>query len=208
MFREHSHSGGVDGSVVHYKALPIRPGMFINDDWGDDRISSRVQRSDRYRPEWQAVNGSWQASGGELRETTITANWAEIQTPSSFTVGSWVVRGSLGNTGSNNDLALRFMYIDSQNFYQLQLGGTGNFILVKVVGGSAYQIISDPWTVDTNWHVMKVTRDEDGNFDIYLDGTSRGSTQDTTFSTSNYMRFAIVQSSTASPTRIDYVKVY
>lgn len=146
------------------------------------------------RPSWSTVDGGATASNNELTfdssDTAVEASstdfdgltweigWEFPQNESGlFTIlihlpdnPSW----SSGNSAKTTD-----------NNYAVQINGPGagnNHRFTKHVNGTFTELISATWQPDTNEHVTKVTVDDSGNFELFLDGTSLGTVQDTSHS--------------------------
>jgi len=187
---------------------------YIGDDWEDNRLTSRDKAAtlattfDKifayFRPEWTEVAAGWGASGGEL---VSSANGAEIGIPSEFTVGTWEWDEKTESTADVPYLWFRFMWVDANNAMQIRMygnSGTNVVGLEKYVSGSRTGLIS--WDRDTTvMHTIKVTRDANGNWEIFDDGVSKGTTTDTSITSSNEIRIIAENS---GPTHIDNLKVY
>lgn len=147
-----------------------------------------------YRPEWKIQTGSFTVadqyaeSAGNLEDA--------ISTPSSFSVGSWEADVQMvSNTGDLELFSLAFMDQDSTDFdanvstpdngYTIEARDNGDLRLVVRSGGSNSSItVGSSWSVDTDFHTYRATRDSYGSFELFFDGTSKGTGTDKTFNSS------------------------
>ena len=65
--------------------------------------------------------------------------------------------------------------------------------LCKTVSSSSSSLISGSWSIDTEWHIIKVTRDSSDNFELFFDGVSKGTTTDTILTSSKQIRLHAYQ---------------
>lgn len=162
----------------------------IADDWGDNLLSGRsnsgqklialptdptvMVRCESFRPVWTILTGTPTATGGQL---VLGSTPDSVSCPSTIVTGTWTCKVALTSTASGS-FALRFLYQDTNNYYQLLLAATGPFNLIKDDAGTTTTIITATWTPDTSVHTITATRDASGNFEIFLDGTSMGTVTD------------------------------
>jgi len=165
----------------------------IADDWNDNRLERRFKASyyptdiDKiaaiFRPEWNILSGSPNVRDGQLRLgggdgvivslTYLGTRWAY------YPAGHWPFRN-------------RFHFIrqDGDNYWMLwheHHAVTKKLALQKVVGGSATEVGS---TSDSGYgYLWEVTRDEDGNWEVFRDGVSKITATDTWLPTMNEVCF-------------------
>ena len=161
----------------------------ILDDWDDNKLTSRdgvgttstgftneFAQKNKFRPEWTTVTGTPSASGG-----VMVLQSAEVSTPSTFAVGSWEIKYQFA---SNSDTVTRpiEIYNDSSNFYWLRIDddsqGT-DWDVYKTIAGAGAVLIDTSASNDIAQHTTKLTRDSSGNFEIFLDGVSKGTATNT-----------------------------
>lgn len=192
--------------------MPNELPNYIEDDWNDNNLSGRSSAdkgvyyaySDGgtgdllkgvYRPVWEILAGAPYASGGVLVSNDDSGSDA-IATPSKWTTGSfrydftWVGTidsawnpSILAQDTTTNNGRCKNCYFD----YYTDTSPSVRFY--KNEGGSATQLISGDWQVDKNPHTSEITRDSYGNFEKLHDGSSIGTTTDTTYTSSNYIHF-------------------
>ena len=190
--------------------------IFIGDEIGDNKYSGRNRvvagvlfPYSNFRPEWTVIAGTWGASEGFLRESLAGGGSTNIRMSSKHSVGTWVVDASLiGGISDTNIVYYNFMWIDADNYYLMDMNATGALRLVRSttdLGGAA--IISTTWTADTGWHTMKITRDINGNFEIFLDGVSKGTVTNTLITTSNNIELGHYTVTTIQNAAFDNLKV-
>jgi uncharacterized protein (TIGR02145 family) len=148
-------------------------------------------------PVWSVTSGGWQIyniSSTQYLYGDNTATVDVITTPSTQAYGTWNFDYSLQTTASTTSQVLRFFVTASStaltttNGYYVFVDGGGNLFLRKLTAGTATTLISSTWTANTSWHTVKVIRDFDNTFKLYLDGVLKGtSAADNSFTTSNYM---------------------
>jgi len=163
------------------------------DDWGDNCLTNRryggnatisisdtVYECKNFRPEWTTESGSPSASGGVLVLTAGDATSQQISTPSDFTTGTWEADFYYTDSPSTGNTSLFPMVEDKQNEdYQIAIR-TDDYDLGKHSGGSYTRVIDTSTSSSVgDWHTCKATRDSDGNWELFHDGTSVGTATDT-----------------------------
>ena len=138
--------------------------------------------------DWTITAGSATESGGVL---TIPSAGGIIHKSSSYLTGIWEVKfkWTVGQTSSEQAAAARVypIYIDTDNFYDIWFNtGSGDLWIRKMVGGTMTWIARKEYTVDTNWHTIKIVRYSDGTFKVYLDGNLMLTVTDTSLTSSSY----------------------
>lgn len=136
----------------------------------------------------------------ELENDSITGKQAlKIEATANQNEGS-AVNSITENTGlweitlrSNNDTDCHFRYaflntatIDDLNYYngngyELELDVQNSVITLLRHDSSDILLLSSHISNLTDQHILSVTRDENGNFEIFFDGTSKGTITDTTY---------------------------
>jgi len=198
---------GVDrADVTNFWAEPFWPNIpdkpmliknldnyYLYDDWDDNQLASRKSLLSRYRPVWTQQAGSFEVVNGELKIPNGAADGSRITTPSSFAVGIWEFKHRFGATNTTgNSVLFGFMVQDvvyKADGYYILLNAGGMFVLRKYSAGEAIDLLNISITPDTNQHVYKVARDNSGNFELFMDGESKGTVSDTEFYTSKYLQF-------------------
>jgi len=182
---------------------PVKPYVRqyeIYDDWDDSRLTDRrvtveafrCKEQSNFRPEWTTESGSPSASGGELvlpaGDTTVQI----VDAPSSFDTGTWEV-DLLEHTASTGAVVFRLIFQDADNWWsgwwRLYEGYQK---LVKDDAGTVTAVIDTGTGViadDGTYHTYKYTRDSDGNWEMFQDGSSLGTATDTFLPTANKLRF-------------------
>lgn len=190
-----------DGTA--WKEIPISIDSSVSydvfDGWSDNKLSTRdswattpvkvpvdVNTGELYtvqidlpsaRPEWTTDAGTPTVGGMvSLDEGDI------ISTSSSKTEGTWEIDMRVTATGgvaSGNPRQFVFMFEDANNYWSYVTVEEGYVRLYKVDGGTENGVFSGSWTYDTSWHTYKVTRDSSGNFELFVDGVSKGTVTDT-----------------------------
>lgn len=170
----------------------------IGDDWEDNKITSRDNAAtvataldkifQTFRPDW-STNGDVSVASGHV---TLANTDAGLIISFDKVVSLAQLKLAFQDTSGNNRQEFRFMS-DSNNIpnnsnnWQLRTTCAGDFDLYKYVSGSGTNVISSTWTANTAWHTIKATRDADGNWEIFFDGTSKGTAIDTWLPTINYL---------------------
>jgi len=181
------HTQGAEDSLP----LGVVAGYYLVDDWEDNLMSGRDLRPEAsdyryriaqtFRPEWTTVSGSPSASGGKLVMPAGNVTIQHVETSSTFTVGSWEVKWKNVVTPTTGHMVFHILYQDANNqFYHPNCNYIGNpyFNFVKCKTGAYTTLIASTWAIDDAEHTSKITRDMDGNFALYLDGTLKGTTTD------------------------------
>ena len=182
----------------------------ILDDWNDNKITSRDNAAttetgftDRFgkifRPEWSQVSGTTTVSNGRI---VLNENNEKIQTSSTQVTGTWEYDFQLDSTGGGDyEAILQFMH-DGTDYYQLSVMDDGHIDLQKT--GS--HLTTPSWSVDTDTHTLKLTRDSSGNMEIFLDGASLSTTTNNDITSSSNMYISNGNNSETS--YVDNLKVY
>lgn len=182
---------------------------YLKDDWGDDALTGRTNPETgqfleqtsggvgdllkgMYRPEWKAESGSPSASSGKLQLSAGGTTSQTVSTPSNLTTGSFELKFQFNSDPTNG--AFHHSFICSNNSlsasvstdagYEMRPVHDGSYYLTLRDNGTATNLISSTWADDLNQHTITSTRDEDSNFELFLDGTSQGTTTDSTYTTS------------------------
>jgi len=169
----------------------------IGDDWEDNKLTTRDKAaivattlsriSQKFRPEWDTTNANTKISveSGHIKIVASTDYNKYIKITDNIAEGTWKIKQRLGavNAASGYNHTLSFMFIDTDNFYSAYISGFDDYVRFdKFVTGSITHLIAGSITRNTNWHEVKITRDADGNFELFYDGTSKGTTTDTSHS--------------------------
>ncbi|MDI6903815.1 MAG: hypothetical protein QMC77_08800 [Methanocellales archaeon] len=201
----------------------IRVGELF-DDFSDNKYKDRDARRLRVhcatpinlhikgkdRPEWTVTGGSWDASAGYLYNAGSSTADQQIQTPSTFVVGTWEY-DLLVEKDTSDPLQAHFMWVDANNYMgHDHRGATTDVVrLWKIVAGTATVLISTAMGLVAGvYETHKITRDSSGNYEIFIDGVSKGTATDVAITSSNKFQFSNPKTSTPSACRIDNVKVY
>ncbi len=148
-------------------------------------------------PVWSVTSGGWQIyniSNSQYLYGNNSSITDIITTPSTQAYGTWNFDYSFQTTANTTNQIIRFFTsasstaLQTTNGYYVYVDGGGNIFLKKLTGGTASNLISSSWTANTVWHSVKVIRDFDNTFKLYLDGVLKGtSSSDNTFTTSSYV---------------------
>jgi len=192
---------------------------YLTDDWGDNKLTDREGLSNfrnripprtwgKDRPKWTIESGSPSASGGVLvlpQSSTVQT----VSTPSDFTVGAWELDFKWANTTSTQWDRNWFMRLAGEaTGYWMRANNDGSACdIIETTTGTHTVIIDNTWTADTSWHTLKATRDSAGNFELFLDGVSKGTTTDTTHTTSDEM-WIRDDGNDVAERNVDNLKVY
>jgi len=190
------------------------------DDWNDDKLTGRdgagttstgftnsFAQKDLFRPEWTQTGSDFTVSGGLLHMVrTAVAN--RLLASSSFVTGTWEIGFTrIDTVGVTTPI---FIFgTDYQNGYYVRISHNSNVIALcrKDGGGEASTLINSTWSNDANPHTAKVTRDGSGNFELFVDGASKGTGgPDTTYTSSTVLGF--VGTYNAGRMDFDNLKVY
>jgi len=184
------------------------------DDFGDNKLSDRDNFVAMFesifgvgRPEWTVEEGSPSVSDGELILPAGNTTPQRVSTPCKITSGVWEIGFKFMTAPSSGSFRMSLIYQNGSNYYILYNDILSNKILLhKREAGSISDPISHTGAVkDTDYHVIKVTRDSSGNWEIFLDGTSIGTTTDSFVPTPTVID---ISNYTDAEVHVDYVKVY
>ena len=172
-------------------------GVYLQDDWADGNLTSRADSNTRtqtiegteyetvYRPDWTTVSGSSTASdanGGYAR----TSADDEITADSVFWEDDLAFEAVFRYESTDGSSAGR------RSEYQFAMDGSGNgwtvyfnpdssgatFNLQKRESDAVDSVISSSWDNDTNQHTVRVERTNGQDWELFLDGSSKGTATD------------------------------
>jgi hypothetical protein len=164
----------------------------LYDDWGDGNATARDRHVEgnyvsdngvipaRIRPDWDGGT----VTGGAYR----LSNGAYTDALSKHDTGSWEIDWQFVSDPTSGYLFIEFLLQDSSNRYEVLVGNGGTHQVKKHQGGSNIGIVSGSHPDDTNLHTTRVTRDSDGNWELFLDGSSQGTATDTFLPDVNFFR--------------------
>lgn len=179
---------------------------YLGDDWQDNKLTSRDKAATTatalskiyqiFRPEWTTISGSPTASSGYL-----VLNNAEVETTCSFSEGAWQI--DIMHYSTSAWIHAIKLFNGTTEAYRVQHETDGDLFLIDMVDN--VNLISANKAVDTDWHTVKLTRDSDGNFELFWDGASVGTATDTTTTTFDKLRMREIDGYEA---RFDNLGVY
>lgn len=184
---------------------------YLEDDFDDNSLTNRSNTDDgvypapdsnyagdvlvgRYRPQWQKFDlpSEISATNGVLKINN-TGNSPEVRTASQLNFGSWKEDFKSGSSScSFTNCRIQFRFIGSykgDNLSHRADVGTGEFVVEK----NGTIVINGSWSVDTNTHTRRITRDVFGNTEQFLDGTSQGTSQVSLSGSSDYLAERVSQ---------------
>jgi len=143
----------------------------------------------KFRPGWQTDIGLIDVGGGAIGWDEAKDGDSRILCTPVQTTGTWELDFQFTTLGADGDHWPRFIicWQDADNKVLLFVGDSQyeQFRLRKVDAGTGTDLLSPGWASDSAQHTSKVTRDADGNFEIFLDGSSKGTATDTFWPTEN-----------------------
>lgn len=157
----------------------------VVDDFADSNFSSS--------PTWTPLNygGSIDATGGLLTLSNVSgdgAGYPLISLPYSRTTGAWKFN-LIGNYGT------LYFFMDSNAHYMGNPSGNGYgfwvtataITLYRITGGTLAAALISAGADFTQPREVIVSRDSSGNFELWIDGVSRGTATDNSYTTSSYI---------------------
>jgi len=165
----------------------------LYDDWGDGYVTNRNRRSrgnyiadngiitGYVRPDWgggTVTNGAYRLSNGAFRTA-----------PSNHDTGYWEVDWEFVSDPTSGFLFIEFLLEDADNRVEVLVGHGGTHRLRYQDGGATTDLVNGSKPDDTNRHTTRVERDRDGNWELFLDGSSQGTATDAFLPTVSSFRF-------------------
>jgi len=206
-----------DNTLISIPTIRPRPcaylgrNYYLYDNFADLIYNNRVgvaANGFRYQ-DWTAQTGTWTAANGDIRKTANAATGQYLSIPSDFTVGTWEF--DFQNVAATDETYFVFMLNETTPtvtadgyFLATNRGGANNFDLWRILNNAYLEVIAGVWVADALPHTAKVTRDRLGNFEIFLDGVSKGVGADATLTEAGY----IVLWHREINTPMDNIKVY
>ena len=218
----------IDG-VVAWTAGEPTIANYLEDDWGDNSLSTRTNPADgvyaspsairagdtligRYRPEWSVTNGSPSATSGYLSLPGNDTTPDRLRTTSKWTTGTLQYDARQTTLQSSSTTALiimSFIHQDPNNkifsYFRDDSGTTQFRRLTKTVSGTGTELIKNDTTPDTNWHTTKITRSAYGDWEAFWDGVSYGTATDSFLPDNNHRVRIKKQGYQANELRMDNV---
>ncbi|WP_276301104.1 hypothetical protein [Halorussus lipolyticus] len=176
-----------------------RTGQYVSSD-EPGRVYAGVER-----PIWKTGDGSPSVSNGALEMPAAdTTNQFVVATPYRFEVGTYEFTFQFSSTPSTGRVRFEFLTETAAKWVQIIVDPDGTLRLERNDGTGKTTIISGSWNGDTNQHTAKATRDESGNYELFVDGTSQGTASDTYLPNAKRVRLINTSDATVS---IDRVKI-
>jgi hypothetical protein len=201
--------------------------VYLHDDWGDNKIQNRDESGTTthngvegvYRPEWAVNDGSPSASNQELvvdRDealmtginldfgSTITWEWSldlSVQnggTSVQFEAGCFSTTKT--TSGFAMDEAYGVQFDRNSPYIDLRRHDTNDDFGTTLIGSNYSEFTTSPTTVT-------VTRSASGTWELFVDGNSKGTADDTTYTTANKIWYGYRDTSTNAIT-VGEMKVY
>lgn len=181
--------------------------VYLHDDWGDNKLQNRggsrtttyngVQGV--YRPEWTIDDGSPTAINQALQVVAGDGLYAGINLNFSETITwSWTdvdFNGSseqtLGLFGENAGIPISAFYNGVYPGYAAVLGSRDRIRLVRIDDNNNNGSVLTENTLSSTTGVnISVTRDSNGNWEVFENGSSLNTASDSTYTTANYISFS------------------
>jgi hypothetical protein len=158
-----------DGSPVTWTNLDTDDPDFVSDGDGGYYI-----RAESVHPTYQPFR-------------LQTAN--PLNDASAKNVGSWQFDSHIDQARDANYYNVLWISVDDAHaaYYGINHNGDGSVSLIKRVNATSSALISGSVADDDGWHTFKATRDALGNWELFADGTSQGTAQDTTMTDLPYL---------------------
>jgi hypothetical protein len=163
---------------------------YLIDDFGDGTLTGRTDpitgkyvspvdgaADSLYRPEWSQL-GSPSVSGGVLSLSAGDSTPQGVNLSTDVSVGEWSFEFEFSSDPTASGLYYRIIRQDGNNQIRVEVFNDGNIKIQKVDGGTISTLISGTWGSDTSTHTLRATRDQRGNMELFLDGTSQGTATD------------------------------
>jgi hypothetical protein len=192
---------------------------YVLDDWEDNKLPSRDSRATTaaeaafnnifaqkiFRPAWTDVTGTATASSSQIHFTTA---FQKARADCTLAVGTWIMRSKVQSVVSNGRACFDIFFTDTDNWYEAFMSpesGNNFGSLKKVAGIGTYLLLTSPSISANTFYETKITRDASGNFEQFLDGVSKGTFTDTSFTSTNYI--ALGEYEGAVNVDIDWIKI-
>jgi hypothetical protein len=195
--------------------------FYLRDDWEDGEFDRQVGslqsgtylsdaegaiKTARYPCQWRIESGSPTVTAGELAlpDGSSTVQRVATRNPPDMTVGEWEFTVQAQSSPSSGRFRYRLFDAETTtNIWQVVMNGSGEADLEKVDGGTFSDVINGTWPADTSRHVVSVTRDVGGDWELFVDGTRQGTVTDS-FLPSGALRTEFVSTLDAEM-RMDYL---
>ncbi|MBI5219385.1 MAG: T9SS type A sorting domain-containing protein, partial [Bacteroidia bacterium] len=165
-------------------------GLVTFDDFTDGEYTTN--------PAWTVQSCCFTVTGGVLLGTDDYNN-ERISVPSNQVYGEWEFQYSF-DVATTNAYVRYFIIMTPDNpdpngattdgYYVWVDGGLtvgARFRLIRMDNGASTTLITADWTPGTAVHTVKVTRNVNNGFELFLDAGSKGTATDATYTSSSYM---------------------
>ena len=213
----------VDGEKI--SAIPDSI-VYLHDDWGDNKLTDRDGSETTtyngvegvYRPEWATISGlntptvqneRLEIDDGDGIETDLNLNLDETIT--------WELSNiDVGNTGISSNHANAILFSEQNedfnsaefphNSYLVIIRGGGDDVVLQEVDGSGDNSVLARGGELTDSHDITVIREPNGDWELFVDGSSVGSATDASHTNPNHAMFT-AESQRDIDVSIDEIKV-
>ena len=153
-------------------------------------------------PSWIVIRPAWAVDNFSLRDDQCKKCGAAIlELPSNLSIGAWEWRTMVTGDGHYAMRWVRFIYLDEDNWYEIyhhepqdddNPQDTRRWRLRKSVNGTV-TVLATFFHGDVdfdryNWRSVRVTRDSNGAFRVYVDGVEKMTATDTSLTSSSRFR--------------------
>ena len=202
----------VDGTEVDVGPAIPDSEVYLQDDWGDNKLTNRDDSGTTtyngvegvYRPEWTLEVGTPTASNQKIRvddgelayaginlnlDETVTWEWSGVESTSDSDT-EWLGLGLFAETAIPAEL--NFNTTGLEDGYHIACSSGGNFLrLYRLDGGTATELAeTDPGVTGWDNESVTATRSPSGEFEVFVNGTSEITATDTTFTAPENIAFA------------------
>lgn len=154
-------------------------GIRLADDWEDNQLTSDRQSADpNFRPAWTVDSGSPSATGGVLELSAGDSTAQTVSIPSLLVEREWSITYKFDNSVTTGSFVMEIIYGGDSDRLLFGQAQSGTVRLAKD-NGTFTDLITGSQTEDTNEHTIRATRSDDGEFELFYDGTSQGTATDT-----------------------------
>jgi len=150
------------------------------------------------RKQWSVTHGSASVTDKRLI-LDASATYTIVRTSSTVTEGTWETKVKFENSAQ---FEFRIISDGTKRIHVKYQSGA--LKVEKYDGATTDTIISTSIDLeDGEYHTIKVTRDASGNYELFVDGDSKGTGSDSYLPSANYVELCCF----AQKTYVDYVEV-
>ena len=156
-------------------------------------------------PKWTYTATYFKQEHGVLKIYDYAGTTRSCYCRASKDFGTWEFKIKVINIITDHELRLCFLYQNSANCYFIAVRTWQDIRITKFESGGNVDVLIPNSNLDIGtWYILKITRDVNGNFELFINDVSQGTFQDDFLPEQQILMLQNLQSKTIW---VDWVKV-